>query len=74
MCAATELSVRCSQDLSNLQIPSVLHPDRRGEPVVTGLLIDFDYAIKVNESGRTAGPGDRTVSLADQLFSKSHST
>ena len=41
---------------------------------VQGLLIDFDYAIRVDESGRTAGPGDRTVSLADQLFSKSHST
>ena len=41
---------------------------------VRGLLIDFDYAIKVDELGRIAGPGDRTVSLADQLFSKSHST
>ena len=30
---------------------------------VWGLLIDFDYAIKVNESSHTAGPGDRMVSL-----------
>ena len=35
VCAATELSVRCSQDLSDLQTTSVLRPDRRGEPVVT---------------------------------------
>ena len=33
---------------------------------VRGLLIDFDYAIKVDESSCTAGPGDRTVSLVDQ--------
>ena len=38
VCAATELSVRCSQDLFNLRTPSVLHPDRRGEPVVTVVL------------------------------------
>ena len=35
VCAATELSVRCSQDLSDLRTVSVLRPDRRGEPVVT---------------------------------------
>jgi hypothetical protein len=29
---------------------------------VQGLLIDFDYAIKVDGSSHTAGPGDRTVS------------
>ena len=33
--AATELSVRYSQDPSDLQTASVLCPDRRGEPVVT---------------------------------------
>ena len=36
VCAATELSVRCSQDLFNLRTISVLCPNRRGEPVVTG--------------------------------------
>lgn len=36
---------------------------------VRGLLIDFDYAIKVDQLGRTAGPGDRTVSLVDQHHS-----
>ena len=35
VCAATELSVCCSQDLSDLRTVSVLRPDRRGEPVVT---------------------------------------
>ena len=35
VCAATELSVRCSQDLFDLQTPSVLRPNWRGEPVVT---------------------------------------
>lgn len=30
---------------------------------VRGLLIDFDYAIKVDQLGRTAGPGDRTGTL-----------
>ena len=35
VCAATELSVRCSQDLFDLQTPSVLSPDWRGELVVT---------------------------------------
>ena len=35
VCAATELSVRCSQDLFDLRTPSVLRPDRQGEPVVT---------------------------------------
>ena len=35
VCAATELSVRCSQDLFDLGTPSVLRPDWRGEPVVT---------------------------------------
>ena len=35
VCAATELSVHCSQDLSDLRMLSVLRPDRRGEPVVT---------------------------------------
>ena len=37
VCTATELSVRCSQDLFDLRTPSVLRPDRRGEPVVTRL-------------------------------------
>ena len=36
VCAATKLSVRCSQDLSDPRTASVLCPDRRGEPVVTG--------------------------------------
>ena len=35
VCAATELLVRCSQDLFDLRTPSVLCPDRQGEPVVT---------------------------------------
>ena len=35
MYAATELSVRCSQDPSDLRTFSVLCPDRRGELVVT---------------------------------------
>ena len=35
VCAAIELSVRCSQDPSDLRTVSVLSPDRRGEPVVT---------------------------------------
>ena len=35
VCAATELSVRCSQDLFDLRTPSVLCPNRQGEPVVT---------------------------------------
>ena len=35
VCAATKLSVRCSQDLFDLRTPSVLRPDRRGELVVT---------------------------------------
>ena len=58
--------------INNAMIYEETLPD--GTIRVWGLLIDFDYAIKVNESGRTAGPGDHTVSLADQLFSKSHST
>ena len=35
VCAATKLLVCCSQDLSDLRTTSVLHPDWRGEPVVT---------------------------------------
>ena len=35
VCAATELSVCCSQDLFDLRTISVLRPDRRGELVVT---------------------------------------
>ena len=35
VCAATKLSVRCCQDLSDLRTVSVLCPDRRGELVVT---------------------------------------
>ena len=35
VCAATELSVRCSQDLFDLRTPSALRPNRRGELVVT---------------------------------------
>ena len=58
--------------INNAMIYEETLPD--GTIRVRGLLIDFDYVIKVDESGRTAGPGDRTVSLADQLFSKSHST
>ncbi|KAG8214275.1 hypothetical protein J3R82DRAFT_9219 [Butyriboletus roseoflavus] len=30
---------------------------------IRGLLIDFDYAIRVDELNRTAGPGDRTGTL-----------
>ena len=40
---------------------------------VRGLLIDFDYAIKVDQLGRTAGPGDRTVSSGSETSSRSHS-
>ena len=36
VCAATEPLVRCSQDPPNLQTTSVLYPDWRGEPVITG--------------------------------------
>ena len=35
VCAATELSVHCSQDPSDLQTISVPSPNWRGEPVVT---------------------------------------
>ena len=35
VCAATELSVHCSQDLSDLQTVSVPSPNRQGELVVT---------------------------------------
>ena len=35
VCAAIELSVCCSQDPFDLRTPSVLRPDRQGEPVVT---------------------------------------
>ena len=47
VCAATELSVRCCQDLSNLQTTSVLRPDRRGELVVTDAL-DI-YTLKIDK-------------------------
>ena len=43
VCAATELSVCCSQDLSDLRTTSVLHPDRRGELVVT-ITKNADYS------------------------------
>ena len=35
VCAATELSVRCCQDLSDLRTASVLRPDQQGELVIT---------------------------------------
>ena len=35
---------------------------------VWGLLFDFDYAIKINELGRIAGPGDHMVSPVDQNY------
>ena len=43
VCAATERSVCCSQDLSDLRTVSVLSPDRRGEPVVTELILPYLY-------------------------------
>ena len=49
VCAATELSVRCSQDLFDLRTPSVLHPDRRGEPVVTPIRIHYKYILRYVE-------------------------
>ena len=64
--------LHCNVSINNAMIYEETLPD--GTIRVWGLLIDFDYAIKVNESGCTARPGDRTVSLVDQLFSKSHST
>ena len=51
VCAATKLSVRCSQDLFNFRTTSVLRPDRRGEPVVTCWgkdLINFIRVVVLN--------------------------
>ena len=45
VCAATELSVRCSQDPSDLRTTSVLRPDRRGEPVVTATYTATDHSV-----------------------------
>ena len=39
VCTATELSVCCSQDPSDLRTFSVLRPDWRGEPVVTDVYV-----------------------------------
>ena len=50
--------------INNAMIYEEVLPD--GTIRVRGLLIDFDYAIKVDELGRTPGPGDRTVSITDQ--------
>ena len=50
--------------INNTMIYEEVLPD--GTIRVRGLLIDFDYAIKVDELGRTPGPGDRTVSVTDQ--------
>jgi hypothetical protein len=41
---------------------------------IWGLLIDFDYAIKVDGSSHTAGPGDRTVSEVGQKKTLGHKT
>ena len=49
VCAATKPSVRCSQDLSDLRTASVLHPDRRGEPVVTGTRDERDPLVDGND-------------------------
>ena len=49
--------------INNAMIYKEILPD--GTIRVRGLLIDFDYAIKMDELGRIAGPGDRTVSLVD---------
>ena len=45
VCAATELLVRCSQDPSDLRTASVLRPNRRGEPVVTILVLTQDLPL-----------------------------
>ena len=47
--------------INNAMIYEQILPD--GTIRVRGLLIDFDYAVKVDGLGRTTGPGDRTVSL-----------
>ena len=51
VCAATELSVCCCQDLSDLRTTSVLCPDRRGEPVVTLGQFVTDFAEKQELAG-----------------------
>ena len=47
VCAATELSVRCSQDPSDLRTVSVLRPDWRGEPVITQSFWSESLAVQV---------------------------
>ena len=51
VCAATKLLVRCSQDPSDLRTFSVLHPDWRGEPVVTQMAIICSTMNHINYSG-----------------------
>ena len=57
--------------INNTMIYEEILPD--GTVRVRGLLIDFDYAIKVNQLGCTAGPGDCTVSSGSETSSRSHS-
>ena len=47
--------------INNTMIYEQILPD--GTIRVRGLLIDFDYAVKVDGLGRTTGPGDHMVSL-----------
>ena len=43
-----------------------------GSVRVRGLLIDFDYAIRIDELGREPAPGDRTVSTDDEVLFSPH--
>ena len=54
VCAATELSVHCSQDPSDLRTISVLRPDRQGEPVVTRRSIMRVTGAAVDQAPSTA--------------------
>ena len=58
--------------INNAMIYKEILPN--GSIRVRGLLIDFDYAIKVDELGRTPRPGDHMVSLVDHGHLLSHST
>ena len=51
VCAATKLSVRCSQDPSDLRTFSVLYPDWQGELVVTQMAIICSTMNHTNYSG-----------------------
>ena len=68
VCAATELSVRCSQDLFDLRTTSVLRPDRRGEPVVTASPFSPSLAFPHNNSADAAlSTGVYTAAMTDPL-------